>query len=347
MNWQFAYPIALVFASIVPLIWIVRVIAWHRRRGLMMSVPTRLAASGRSVRSLFVWFPSVLIGFGLMILCIALARPQEIIGDTKATRDTIAIELVVDRSGSMDDPVIFEGEQTNRLEAVKKIVERFVEGDGQLLKGRAGDLLGLVVFGSYADTLMPLTQSHDALIESIRSIQIPRSESERSTAIGDALMLAAGRLKAYEDAMRIDIEDPEFALKSKAIILLTDGENQAGQYSPDQAAVLAREWGMKIYIVGIQGNTSRGSLFPRNRTNINDRFMTQVAEHTGGRYWPVERISDLEKVYAEIDELERSTIEISQSTTFRELYLPYAIAGFGLLASGVFLRECVIRGGAS
>lgn len=347
MNWQFAYPIALVFASIVPLIWIVRVLAWHRRRGLMMSVPTRLAASGRSVRSLFVWVPSMLIGFGLMTLCIALARPQEIIGDTKATRDTIAIELVVDRSGSMDDPVIFEGEQTNRLEAVKKIVERFVEGDGQLLKGRVGDLLGLVVFGSYADTLMPLTQSHDALIESIRSIQIPRSESERSTAIGDALMLAAGRLKAYEDAMRIDNEDPEFALKSKAIILLTDGENQAGQYSPDQAAVLAREWGMKIYIVGIQGNSSRGSLFPRPRTNINDRFMTQVAEHTGGRYWPVERISDLEKVYAEIDELERSTIEISQSTTFRELYLPYAIAGFGLLASGVFLRECVIRGGAS
>lgn len=347
MNWQFAYPIALVFASIVPLIWIVRVLTWHRRRGLMMSVPTRLAASGRSVRSLFIWVPSMLIGFGLLTLCIALARPQEIIGDTKATRDTIAIELVVDRSGSMDDPVIFEGEQTNRLEAVKKIVERFVEGDGQLLKGRAGDLLGLVVFGSFADTLMPLTQSHDALIESIRSIQIPRSESERSTAIGDALMLAAGRLKAYEDAMRIDIEDPEFALKSKAIILLTDGENQAGQYSPDQAAVLAREWGMKIYIVGIQGNSSRGSLFPRPRTNINDRFMTQVAEHTGGRYWPVERISDLEKVYAEIDELERSTIEISQSTTFRELYLPYAIAGFGLLASGVFLRDCVIRGGAS
>ncbi len=347
MNWQFAYPIALVFASIVPLIWIVRVLTWHRRRGLMMSVPTRLAASGRSVRSLFIWVPSMLIGFGLLTLCIALARPQEIIGDTKATRDTIALELVVDRSGSMADPVNFEGDQTNRLEAVKKIVERFVEGDGQLLKGRAGDLLGLVVFGSYADTLMPLTQSHDALIESIRSIEIPRSESERSTAIGDALMLAAGRLKAYEDAMRIDIEDPEFALKSKAIILLTDGENQAGQYSPDQAAVLAREWGMKIYIVGIQGNNSRGSLFPRPRTNINDRFMTQVAEHTGGRYWPVERISDLEKVYAEIDELERSTIEISQSTTFRELYLPYAIAGFGLLASGVFLRECVIPGGAS
>lgn len=347
MNWQFAYPIALVCSSIVPVIWIVRVITWQRRRGLMMSVPSRIAASGRSFRAMLIWIPSMLIGFGLMLLIVALARPQEVVGDTKATRDTIAIELVVDRSGSMDDGVNFEGERTNRLEAVKKIVERFVEGDGQMLKGRAGDLLGLVVFGSYADTLMPLTQSHDALIESIRSIQIPRSESERSTAIGDALMLAAGRLKAYEDAMRIDAEDPEFTLKSKAIIMLTDGENQAGQYSPDQAAVLAREWGMKIYIVGIQDGGSRGSLFPRRRGGINDQFMTQVAEHTGGRYWPVERISDLDKVYAEIDELERSTIEISQSTTFRELYLPYAISGLALLGAGVFSREFVFRGGTA
>ena len=347
MNWQFAYPIALAFTSVVPLIWVVRVIAWRRRRGLMMSVPSRLAASGHSIRSALVWIPGMLIGLGIISLCIALARPQEIVGDTKATRDTIAIELVVDRSGSMNDTVVFEGDRTNRLEAVKKIVERFVEGDGQLLKGRAGDLLGLVVFGSYADTLMPLTQSHDALVESIRSIEIPRSERERSTAIGDALMLAAGRLKAYEDAMRIDTQNPEFALKSKAIILLTDGENQAGQYSPDQAAVLANQWGMKIYIVGIRGNSRRGSLFPRQNSNINDRFMTQVAEHTGGGYWPVEQISDLEKVYAEIDELERSTIEISQSTTFRELYLPYAITGLALLGVGICTREFVIRGGST
>ncbi len=347
MNWQFAYPIALVFTSMIPIVWVVRIFTWHRRRGLMMSVPSRIAASGRSVRSLTIWMPSMLIGFGMMLLFIALARPQEIIGNSKATRDTIAIELVVDRSGSMDDAVVFEGERTNRLEAVKTIVERFVAGDGALLKGRAGDLLGLVVFGTYADTLMPLTQSHEALIESIRSIEIPRSERERSTAIGDALMLAAGRLKAYEDAMRIESEDEDFSLKSKAIILLTDGENQAGQYSPDQAAVLAREWGMKIYIVGIRDGNRRGSLFPRQNVNINDRFMTQIAEHTGGRYWAVDRISDLDKVYGEIDELERSTIEITQSTTFRELYLPYAISGFALLGTGIFIREFILRGGTT
>lgn len=347
MNWQFAHPLILVLTSVIPLIWIVRVVLWHRRSGLMMSVPSRLAASGHSARSLVLWVPGMLTGFAMTLLLIALARPQEVIANSKTTRNTIAIELVVDRSGSMEDGVVFEGENTNRLEAVKKIVERFVVGDGQMLKGRAGDLLGLVVFGSYADTLMPLTQSHDALIESIRSIRIPRSESERSTAIGDALMLAAGRLKAYEDAMRIDSEDDEFQLKSKAVILLTDGENQAGQYSPDQAAVLAREWGIKVYIVGIQGGTRRGSLFGRPRANVNNRFMTQVAEHTGGRFWPVERISDLDSVYAEIDELERSTIEVSQSTTFRELYPPYAVSGLVLLFGGILARELFIRGGTA
>jgi len=346
MNWQFAYPWVLFLTSVVPLIWIIRVVCWHRRRGLMMSVPSRLAATGGSIRTRTVWFPGMLIGCGLILLLVALARPQEIVGDTKATRDTIALELVVDRSGSMDEPVIFDGERTNRLEAVKRVVERFVEGDGAQLKGRAGDLLGLIVFGSFADTLMPLTQSHEALIESIRSIELPRVERERSTAIGDALMLAAGRLKAYEDSMKAETEDSDFALKSKAIILLTDGENRAGQYSPQQAAVLAREWGIKVYIVGIRGGTSNGGFFIATQP-VDDHRMTRVAEHTGGRYWGVNRIGDLERVYAEIDELERSKIEISQSTSFEELYLPYAIAGFGLLAGGVFVREFGIRGGTA
>lgn len=343
MNWQFAYPWVLTLTALIPIIWIARVIRWHRNSGMMSSVPSRLAAAGRSSRSLLLWAPNGLIGIAMIILLIALARPQEIIGNTKATRDTIALELVVDRSGSMDEPVIFDGERTNRLEAVKRVVERFVTGDGNQLKGRAGDLLGLIVFGSFADTLMPLTQSHDALVESIRSISLPRVERERSTAIGDALMLAAGRLKAYEDVMRQDTGDDSFTLKSKAIVLLTDGENRAGQYSPQQAAGLAKEWGVKVYIVGIRGGTTTGGFFMATQP-VNDRQMTQVAEYTGGKYWGVERVSDLEKVYAEIDELERSTIEVSQSTSFEELYHPIAVAGLCVLVGGLLLREFGLRG---
>jgi Ca-activated chloride channel family protein len=343
MNWQFAYPWVLIFASLIPLIWIVRVLRWHRSTGLMTSAPSRVAAAGTSLRTLGLWVPNAIISIALIALLVALARPQRIVGNTKATRDTIALELVVDRSGSMDEPVIFDGQRTNRLEAVKKVVERFVEGDGSKLRGRTGDLLGLIVFGSFADTLMPLTQSHDALIEALRRIELPRVERERSTAIGDALMLAIGRLKASEDVMRANSEDESFELKSKAVVLLTDGENRAGQYSPQQAAGLAKEWGVKVYIIGIRGGTTSGGRFFGASQQVNDRQMTQVAEHTGGQYWGVDRISDLEEVYAKIDELERSSVEVSESTSYEELFQPYAIAGTLVLIGGVLLRETIMR----
>ncbi len=343
MNWQFAYPWVLIFASLIPLIWIVRVLRWHRSTGLMTSAPSRVAAAGTSLRTLGLWVPNAIISIALIALLVALARPQRIVGNTKATRDTIALELVVDRSGSMDEPVIFDGQRTNRLEAVKKVVERFVEGDGSKLRGRTGDLLGLIVFGSFADTLMPLTQSHDALIEALRRIELPRVERERSTAIGDALMLAIGRLKASEDVMRANSEDESFELKSKAVVLLTDGENRAGQYSPQQAAGLAKEWGVKVYIIGIRGGTTSGGRFFGASQQVNDRQMTQVAEHTGGQYWGVDRISDLEEVYAKIDELERSSVEVSESTSYEELFQPYAIVGALVLIGGVLLRETIMR----
>ena len=190
---------------------------------------------------------------------------------------------------------------------------------------------------------MPLTQSHDALIEALRRIELPRVERERSTAIGDALMLAIGRLKASEDVMRANSEDESFELKSKAVVLLTDGENRAGQYSPQQAAGLAKEWGVKVYIIGIRGGTTSGGRFFGASQQVNDRQMTQVAEHTGGQYWGVDRISDLEEVYAKIDELERSSVEVSESTSYEELFQPYAIAGTLVLIGGVLLRETIMR----
>lgn len=344
MNWQFAYPWIIWMTALIPIIWVARLLRWHHRPGLMSSAPSRVLAAGSSLRSLGLWIPFAAFSIALVLLLVALARPQRIVGNTKTTRDTIALELVVDRSGSMEEPVIFDGIRTNRLDAVKKVVERFVAGDGLQLRGRAGDLLGLIVFGSFADTLMPLTQSHDALIEAIRRIELPRVERERSTAIGDALMLAVGRLKASEDAMRAQSGDASFMLKSKAVVLLTDGENRAGQYSPQQAAGLAKEWGIKVYIVGIRGGTTSGGRFFGATQQVNDQRMTQVAEFTGGQYWGVDRISDLEDVYARIDELERSTIEISESTTFDELYEPYAIAGLIALGIGIMLRETLIRG---
>lgn len=344
MSWQFAYPWVLIFGSVIPVIWIIQVVVYSRRRGMMSSVPSRIAAAGRSTRSLTSWVPSMMMSVAIGALIVALARPQEILDSITTTRDTIALELVVDRSGSMDEKVNFDGEHMTRLDAVKIVVERFVVGDESNLNGRAGDLLGLIVFGTFADTLMPLTQSHDVLVGAIRRIELPTIERERNTAIGDALMLATARLKATEDAMRQEMDDPDFTLKSKAVILLTDGENRTGTYSPQQAAALAKDWGIKIYIVGIRGGTgANGFFFGGNRQEVNDQRMTEVAEYTGGQYWGVDQVADLENVYAQIDELERSTIEVSESTSYRELYLPFAFLGFGAYVCSSLLGSMVYR----
>ncbi len=346
MNWQFAYPWILLAGSVIPLIWIVHIIGRSRYRGVNTSVPSRVAASGISFRTATAWIPNLFLSLALALLVIATARPQEIIGNTKTTQDTIAIELVVDRSGSMDEKVIFGGQKVTRLEAVKDVVEEFIVGDDDQLNGREGDLLGLIVFGSFADTLMPLTQSHKALVQALRRVELPRIERERSTAIGDALMLAAARLKASEDSMRIEMENPDFELKSKAIVLLTDGENRAGSYSPEQAAALAKDWGIKVYIIGIRGGTSfNGMVFGGGVQEVNDQKMAAVAQYTGGQYWGVDKVSDLTNVYAQIDELERSTIQTSDSTSYEELYLPFALAGLITMMISFLLENIVYREG--
>jgi Ca-activated chloride channel family protein len=344
MTWQLAYPWVLLLGSLIPLIWIIQVIVFSRKRGIISSVPSRVAAAGASARTLTAWIPSTVMSIALITFIIALARPQEIVGNSKTTRDAIALELVVDRSGSMEENVTFNGQRMNRLDAVKIVVEQFIVGDDQGFNGREGDLLGLIVFGSFADTLMPLTQSHEPLIEALRRIELPRIERERSTAIGDALMLAAARLKASEDSMRKEMGDPEFTLKSKAVVLLTDGENRAGTYSPQEAASLAKDWGIKVYIIGIRGGTtSNGLFFGRGTQEVNDQRMSNVAEYTGGQYWGVDKIGDLERVYAQIDELERSTIEVSESTSYIEWYMPFAIIGAASYIVSLLLRSVVYR----
>ncbi len=343
MNWQFTHPYLLFLALIVPVIWLINWRRNSRHLGMAVSTPSRIRVAGSSYRSKLSWIPAFFVSLALCGLVISIARPREVLDSQTSTKDTIAIELVIDRSGSMDERVIFDGLETNRLEAVKTVVEQFVVGNGDELSGRTGDLLGLIVFGTYADTLMPLTQSHDVLAQAIRRIELPVSQNERDTAIGDALMLATARLKATEDAMIAQAKDHEVELKSKAIILLTDGANRTGTYSPREASELAAQWGVKIYIIGIRGGNGQRSFFTGNRQEENDRHMQEVAQITGGQYWRVDQLDELEKVYAQIDQLERSTIEITESTHYRELYLPFAILSVCAYAFGTALRILIFR----
>ncbi|MFK7883989.1 MAG: VWA domain-containing protein [Phycisphaerales bacterium] len=342
---RFAEPWA--FAALLVIIPWLATAFWRQRRApaVMSPVFHRAQAAKSALPALLSLLPTITRFGALVCFAFALARPQELISNSESSKDAIAMELVVDRSGSMDDPVMFEGERINRLQAVQAVVSRFVLGDDEKLTGRAGDLIGLIVFGTYADTLMPLTTSHEALVETLNAVEVARDQRERNTAIGDALMLANARLRTSEDTLRQQTEDPDFKFNSKAIVLLTDGENRAGQYSPYDAATVSKEWGVRVYIIGIRGGASQivaGRRLPLGQ-EVNEREMRRVTELTGGMFWPVSDLADLPDIYARIDELERTEIRVSETTEIRELYHAPATLGLGLLAAEILLRLILAR----
>ncbi len=184
-----------------------------------------------------------LVCIGLLI--VALARPRKGTVLSEISTQGIAIEVVADRSGSMQTEMDYYGQNLNRLEVVKKVLSDFIDGNKNNLVGRSGDLVGLITFARYADTICPLVLSHNVLLEFLKKTEIVSIRSEDGTAIGDAIALAAARLKKAEEEIKqrntlliqagekkIDEPQAGFKIKSKIIILLTDGMNNAGQYAP-------------------------------------------------------------------------------------------------------------------
>ena len=290
----------------------------------------------------------------LALLIVAIARPQMSRSETRVSTEGIALEMVVDRSSSMRAEMDFEGERLNRLEVVKRVFTEFVVGNGDDLPGRPHDLIGMIAFARFADTAAPLVRAHDALVQFVRGTKIVQLEAEDGTAIGDALALAAARLKrAEEDIARWtesgNADAFKIKIKSKAIILLTDGRNNAGDMTPSQAAALARDWGVKIYAIGIGGGeefitvqTPLGTV--RVPTGgMDEATLRTVAEVSGGRYFVAADGDALRNVYREIDRLEKTEIETLELSQHDEAFLPYALAAGLLLLAEIFLSNTWLR----
>lgn len=277
----------------------------------------------------------------LALLTLALARPRK--GTTLAEISTegIAIEAVVDRSGSMEAEMDYDGQKLNRLEVVKRVLSDFIKGDKRKFAGRTGDLIGLVTFARYADTVCPLILSHDVLLEMLRQTQIVKIRSEDGTAIGDAIALAAARLrKAEEEIQRrraqLGLTDEElvagpnseaFRIKSKAIILLTDGRNNVGQYDPRQAAALAKEWGITIYTIGIGSSqafqvvqTLLGPMKMPSQNDLDEGLLKAIAQDTGGFYGRADDAAALRQIVAKINEKEKTEVKAMQYTQYTEKF---------------------------
>jgi Ca-activated chloride channel family protein len=279
----------------------------------------------------------------LALLIFALARPRRGTTISQKSTEGVAIQVVLDRSGSMAEQM----GSLNRLEVAKRVLTDFVRGDDKNLKGRPQDLIGLITFARYADTKCPLVHAHDAMLEFMNKTQLVQIRSEDGTAIGDALSLGAARLRKAEEELvnrriRLGIEeDDDFKIKSKVIILLTDGNNNAGQYQPLEAAKLAKEWGIKIYTIGI-GSEKKFFGMPMGSA-LDERLLKAIAEGTGGFYGRADDAKALESIIEKIDELEKTKVKSIQYTHYAERFGRLAFWALMLLMIEIILTSTVFR----
>jgi Ca-activated chloride channel family protein len=255
---------------------------------------------------------------------VGLARPQWVQRETEVTSEGIDIMLAIDASGSMAAMDFkIQGRPVNRLSVVKKVV-------GDFIREQTGDRVGMVIFGDSAYTQCPLTLDYDVLVQLLDHIQV--GIAGEGTAIGDGLALSLKRLK----------DTPG---KSKVVILLTDGRNNAGKISPEKAAEIAKSLGIKVYTIGI--GTEGPVPFPQQgmfgtrliyvNLDMDPDTLEKIADVTDGRYFYAADTGKLETIYEEIGKLEKTEVKVKHYETFDELYRYFVWAGIGL-----FLLEMVL-----
>jgi len=270
--------------------------------------------------------PGLLRTLALVGLILALARPQTGITSENILTEGIDIVLVLDISSSM----LAEDLEPNRLEATKVVAADFVTG-------RRNDRIGLVAFAGEAFTQVPLTLDYDVVRTLIGELDTGMVED--GTAVGMGLATAVKRLQASEVA-------------SKVVILLTDGRSNRGEIGPLTAARMAEALGVRVYTIGAGSRGTarvpvndplRGRVYARMRVDIDEQTLEEVAGITGGRYFRATDTESLAAIYAEIDELERTEVEVENFTQYAEQF-PLAL-GFGLLLilTELGLSQTVLR----
>ena len=326
-----------------------------RMRGtIRYSATELLAACTGGIWQRFRMVPTLLRTLAIATLVVCLARPGKADEQTRVFVEGVAIQMLVDRSSSMQAlDFTLAGRPVDRLTAVKSVGRDFIEG-GDGLTGRPDDLIGLITFAGYADSLCPLTLDHDHVLQVLNSVRLAERQDEDGTAIGDAIALAVERLRDLEGRKEI---------KSRIMILLTDGENTAGDLDPEVAAEIAKTYGIKIYTIGV--GTRGFAKIPvqfMGRTvlrdvpvNIDEDTLRAVARATGGEYFRATDTDSLVKIYETIDSLEKTRTEQRRYRQFDDfatdrfrlagltmpplLVVPLVLLGLDLLLAGTRLRR--------
>lgn len=329
-------PLFLAVALLAPLVWWLAV---RLPASVTYSSLTSLDAAPRSLRTRLATLPAWLLALAVCALAVALAGPRTGNATSRLQREGIAIAMVVDHSGSMQARDFVRGDtSTSRLDVVKEVFRRFVEG-GDGIAGRPDDLVGLVVFARYADGLCPLTLDHRNLLAILSDVDIATEPGEDGTAVGEGLALAVERLRRIEVA-------------SKVAILLTDGVNNAGDIDPLHAAELAAQHGIRVYAIGAgsSGLAPVPVTLPGGRVvlrqayvEIDEDTLRRIADRTGGRYFNAADADALEEVVEEIDRLERSDVTEVRYLTYEYHYAGWVGAGAGLIVAAALLSGSLLR----
>ncbi len=334
---------------------------------LLAAIPVVILLGRRRGRRAVVWFsssvllddlpgtlrtrlwriPIILRVLAMILLIVAIARPRKGSEWIEEHHEGIAMQIVIDRSSSMKEMMKFRGRKMSRFDVVRQISKEFILGNGRDLKGRKGDLIGLVTFARYTDIVCPLITDYDILSQFLDTIDVVTMRSEDGTAIGDAIAHAAASLKIAEEELkkRENSLKTSYKIKSKVIILLTDGENNAGRRTPEEGAAVARKWGIKLYCIAVTGERI-GTIMDvfGNRINmpppqINTETLEKAATMTGGKCWLATDASTLADIYKQIDKLEKSSVVSRKYVTYKERFMPFALGALLLLCvEGIFSR---------
>ena len=302
---------------------------WRTLQGgaaIRISSVAGVVRAPKTVRYYLRHLPFALRAAAFALLVVALARPQDVEQNVRTNTEGIDIMLAIDVSGSM----LARDFKPDRITAAKEVA-------GSFIADRYGDRIGLVAFAGEAFTQSPLTTDQSTLqtlLARIRSGLI-----EDGTAIGNGLATAINRLRESE-------------AKSKVIILLTDGVNNRGEIAPLTAAEIAKAQGIRVYTIGVgtEGMAPYPAIdmfgnitFVNQKVEIDEKTLTAISDMTGGKYFRATDKAKLKAIYDEINQLEKSKVEVTEHVSYHELYLARVLAALGLLLAEFLLANLVLK----
>ena len=331
----FARPWLLLLLLAIPLLAYLR-----GKRGpaaaLTFSSTSTLRAIGRQSAARAGKLLRAVIFATLAIFIIGIARPQLCKSLTQVEASGIDIMLVLDVSGSMlTRDFTIGGEEATRQDAIREVTRKFIEG-------RPNDRIGIIAFAGRPYVVSPMTLDHDWLLQNLERVRIGLVED--GTAIGSAMAAAANRLNDKHS-------------KSRVIVLLTDGENNAGKISPNTAAEAVKALKIHFYAIGAGINgiapapiyTSRGPmtdalgniLYQNQRVEFNEAGLKEVARIADGKFYRATDTKSLEEIYNDIDKLEKSTVAVKKYQEYRDLFPFCIMSGCGLLVAQLLLSQTI------